>query len=131
MATVHREAIIEAAPDDVWGAVRDVGAVHVRLAPGFVVDTRVRDGVREVTFANGATVTETIVTIDDTARRLVYSASGGMSSHHNSSIQVFPGEDGHARLVWITDLLPDSVAEPVSRMVDQGCATMKATLEKR
>ena len=36
MASIRREIVIEARPADVWDAIRDVGAVHTRLAPGFV-----------------------------------------------------------------------------------------------
>src|SRR5882762_30789 len=39
MASIRKEIVIEASPKRVWDAVRDVGAVHERLAPGFVVDT--------------------------------------------------------------------------------------------
>jgi hypothetical protein len=56
----------------VWEAVRDVGAVHTRLAPGFVVDTRLEADTRVVTFANGLVARELIVDIDDDARRLVF-----------------------------------------------------------
>ena len=31
--------MVEADPKEVWNAIRDVGAVHTRLAPGFLVDT--------------------------------------------------------------------------------------------
>ena len=71
MPTIHKEITIEAAPDTVWAAVRDVGAVHERLVPGLVVATTLDGDVRPVTFANGMTVREQIVTIDAGARRLV------------------------------------------------------------
>ena len=41
MATVRREIVTRAHPDQVWQAVRDIGALHTRLVPGFVVDTTV------------------------------------------------------------------------------------------
>ncbi len=34
MASIHQEIVIEASPEHVWDAVRDVGAIHERLAPG-------------------------------------------------------------------------------------------------
>ena len=46
MATLHHEITIDARAEDVWDAVRDVGALHTRLVPGFVVDTRLEAGVR-------------------------------------------------------------------------------------
>ncbi|MGW1554610.1 SRPBCC family protein [Streptomyces sp. NPDC002346] len=65
MATVHRDVLIDAGPEEVWAAIRDWGEVHHRLAPGFVVDTRVEGDVRVVTFADGTVVRELIVSLDD------------------------------------------------------------------
>lgn len=42
MATIRKEIPITASADKVWDVIRDVGAIHIRLAPGFVVDTRWR-----------------------------------------------------------------------------------------
>jgi carbon monoxide dehydrogenase subunit G len=130
MATIHKEITIEAAPDAVWAAVRDVGAVHERLVPGLVVGTTLDGDVRTVTFANGMVVREQIVTIDDSARRLVYAASGGKTTHHNASLQVLAEGPRRTRLVWITDLLPADAVPPVAALVEQGAAIMKATLER-
>jgi hypothetical protein len=47
MASIRKGIVIEAPAETVWAAVRDVGAVHERLAPGFVVDTRLEDGARD------------------------------------------------------------------------------------
>ena len=46
LAPIHREIAIEAPPERVWDAVRDVAAIHGRLAPGFVTDTKIEDGER-------------------------------------------------------------------------------------
>lgn len=128
MATIHKEIVIDAAPDQVWDAVRDVGAVHRRLVPGLVVDTALNDGVRTVTFANGRVVRERVVTIDDASRRFVYAATGGRATHHISSLQVLAEEGGRTRLVWITDMLPDEVAGVINALVEQGSRIMQATL---
>jgi hypothetical protein len=40
MASIRKEIVTAAKPQAVWDAVRDVGALHTRLVPGFVVDTR-------------------------------------------------------------------------------------------
>ena len=130
MATIHKEIVIAAPPERVWAAVRDVGAPHERLTPGLVVATRLEDGARVVSFANGLVVRELIVTLDDQARRFVYAATGGRATHHNSSIQLFAEPGGGSRLVWITDLLPDEVAGPVGALVEQGAQLMKQTLER-
>jgi hypothetical protein len=74
MASIRREILVEARPEHVWAAVRDVGALHRRLVPGFVVDTRLETGARVVTFGNGMVIRELIVDLDDGARRLAWSA---------------------------------------------------------
>ncbi len=130
MPSISKEVLIDAHPDEVWAAVRDVGAVHQRLAEGFVVDTRLDGDARVVTFANGLVVRELIVDVDDTARRLAYAAVGGRAAHHNASMQVFADGQGRTRLVWITDVLPNEVAGPIGALVEQGARAMKQTLER-
>jgi hypothetical protein len=90
MATIRQEMILRTDPAKVWDAVRDVGAIHTRLAPDFVRNVEMAGDARIVTFANGRIVREEIVTLDDAARRLVWSAVGTQMTHHNGSIQVFP-----------------------------------------
>ncbi|HLN07409.1 MAG TPA: SRPBCC family protein, partial [Xanthobacteraceae bacterium] len=83
MASIRKEILTNARVEDVWAAISDIGALHTRLVPGFVVNTRVEAGARTVTFGNGMEVRELIVDLDDDARRLVWSAVGGRLSHHN------------------------------------------------
>jgi hypothetical protein len=131
MATIRKEILINASADKVWDVVRDIGAIHTRFAPGFVVDTRLEEGgaARIVTFANGTIARELIVTLDNDARRLAYAVVGGRASHHNASFQVFATPEGDASLVWITDVLPDSVAPAFTGMIEGGATVIKRTLE--
>jgi hypothetical protein len=129
MASIHKEVVVDALPEAVWSAIRDVGAIHTRLARQFVLDTRLEEDIRVVTFAGGTAVRERIVDLDDRARRLAYSVVEGKPTHHNASIQVFPGGTGRSRIVWIADLLPNEIAEFIGGMMEQGCAAMKKTLE--
>jgi hypothetical protein len=129
MATIHEEITVPARPEEVWSALRDVGAIHTRLAPGFVVDTRLEEGARVVTFGNGMVAREVIVTIDDGARRLVWSVVGGPMTHHNASAQVLADGAG-SRFVWIADILPDELAPAVGAMIRQGLAAVKRTFER-
>ena len=89
MASIRKEVPLEVSAEHVWSVVRDIGALHTRLVPGFVVDTRLEADARVVTFGNGMVVRELIVDLDDGARRLAWSARGGRLSHHNASVQVF------------------------------------------
>jgi len=129
MASIRKELNVNASADHVWAAVRDIGQVHTRLAREFVIDTRLDGDSRLVTFANGEVVRERIVDIDDRARRLAYAVVDWRTTHHNASFQVMPDGDGRSRLTWITDLLPDSLADLVGGFVDQGCVAIKRTLE--
>jgi carbon monoxide dehydrogenase subunit G len=128
MATIRQEMILRTDPAKVWDAVRDVGAIHTRLAPDFVSNVEIDGDARIVTFANGRIVREEIVTVDDPARRLVWSAVGTQMTHHNGSIQVF-SEDGGCRLVWIADILPNALSDYISGMMQQGLEAMKKKLE--
>ena len=130
MASIHKEVLIDAPADRIWDALRDVGAIHTRLARDFVTDTRLEGDTRDVTFSNGAVVHERIVDLDDRVRRIAYAAVGGRFTHHSASIQVFPDGDSRSRVVWIADLLPNDLAGLVGGMMEQGCAAMKRTLEQ-
>jgi carbon monoxide dehydrogenase subunit G len=130
MASIRREVQIDARPETAWAALRDVGALHHRLVPGFVVDTKLEEGARVVTFGNGVVVRELIVDVDDQARRVAWSAVGGSMTHHNASAQVFPEGNGRCRFVWIADLLPNEVAPAIAAMIEQGIAVIKQTLER-
>jgi carbon monoxide dehydrogenase subunit G len=129
MASIRKEILINASPEHVWDAMRDVGKIHERLVPGFVTDCKLEEGARIVTFGNGMTVRELIVDVDESARRVVWSAVGGRLTHHNASTQVF-AEGGYTRLVWIADLLPNELAGAIEAMIEQGINTMKKTLER-
>jgi len=129
MASIYREAHIRARPEQVWDALRDVGALHTRLAPGFVVDTQMDGDARVVSFANGMVVRELIVDVDDSTRRVAWAAVGGRIVHHNASAQVVACEDHTCRFIWIADLLPNELAPTVTAMIEAGLAAVKKTHE--
>lgn len=130
MASIRREVHIDARPETAWDALRDVGALHERLVPGFVTDTKLEDGARVVTFGNGMVARELIVDVDDAARRVAWSVVGSeLMTHHNASAQVFPDGAG-CRFVWIADLLPDAAAPTIAAMIEQGLAVIRQTLER-
>jgi len=130
MATIYKEILVNATPQFVWDAIKDVGSVHTRLAHGFVTDTVLDGDVRTVTFANGFVVKERIVTVGDQHRRLAYTAVEGRASHHNAYFQVFAESNDRSRILWVTDLLPDEMLEPIEQMVELGSAAIKQTLER-
>jgi len=129
MASVHREIVIRRSPVEVWDALADVGALHTRLAPGFVTECRLEPGARVVTFANGMVARELIVDVDAERRRVAWSVVGGRLSHHNASAQLFNEPGGGTRFVWIADFLPDEHAAAIAAMIDAGLAAMKRHLD--
>jgi hypothetical protein len=133
MATIRKEIALDARHADVWEALRDFHAVHERLAPGFVVDSRPDgDTARVVTFFNGAVAREVLVGIDERAHRLAYHIPEGLPgcTHHSASAEVLPDGPG-CRFVWVTDVLPDELADAIEPMMEMGAGALKATLEDR
>lgn len=129
MLSIHHEIALAVPPEVVWDAVRDVGALHSRLVPGFVTATEMLDGqtpTRRVTFANGAVLDEVIVDLDDERRRLVWSIVS--VEHHNGVLQVHEAEGG-SRVTWTADLLPAATAEHFAPLMAAGLARMKEHLE--
>ncbi|MGH2831283.1 MAG: SRPBCC family protein, partial [Solirubrobacteraceae bacterium] len=107
MARIHHEVLIDAEPEQVWDALRDWGALHERLVPGFVVDTQLDEGDRIVTFGNGTVVREALLDCDDQDRRLAWTIVDGPYSHHTGCAQVFAAGTGRTRFVWIAYVLPE------------------------
>ena len=124
MASIHKNIPIDASPDRVWTAVRDFGAVH-RLAPGFVVDTKLEDGARIVTFANGTIAREVLVDCDETRRRLAYAIVGERVTHYSAAVQVFDAGPGRSRVSWIVDVLPNDIAPYIGAQMDLGVLAMQ------
>jgi carbon monoxide dehydrogenase subunit G len=128
MAAETVEILTKAKPDRVWDAIRDIGALHTRLVPGFVLDTRLELGARVVTFNNGMIVREPIIAVDDERRRLVWSAEDAGLSHYNAAVQVFPAHEG-SRVVWVADFLPHEEKSRVQRLMKEGISFLKTKMD--
>jgi hypothetical protein len=128
MATIRKEFRLSRGASQVWDVFRDVGAVHTRLAPGFVADTKLEEGARIVTFANGMVARELLVSIDEPSRRLAYAIKDSPNlAHHNASFQVCEEGTG-SRVVWIADVLPDAAEGPIGGMMEAGVEAMRRAL---
>jgi len=130
MASIHKDIIIDAAPAEVWDAVRDFGALHTRLVPGFVLDTKLDGEARIVTFSNGTSARELLVDCDDARRRLVYAVISERIKQHSASVQVTAEADGRSRLSWIVDVLPHEIAPYMNAQMDQAALAMQKALGK-
>jgi len=128
MASLHKDIPLDAHPDDVWSAVRDFGALHTRLVPGFVTDCRLDGEARIVSFANGSVARELLVDCDDARRRLVYAVVSERVKQHSASVQVFADGEASCRLTWIVDVLPHEIAPYIDAQMDQAALAMQEAL---
>jgi hypothetical protein len=130
MASIHKDIPLDARPEDVWAAVRDYGAVHRRVAPGFVTDCKLDGDSRIVSFANGNVAQELLVTMDDARMRLVYAVVSERVKQHSASIQVFADGDNRSRMVWIADVLPNEIGPYIDGQMDLGAAAMQKNFRR-
>lgn len=129
MASLRKEISVAASSEVVWDALRDVGALHTRLAPGFVTETRLEPGARIVSFGNGQTIREWIVDVNERERRVVWAVTDEPFQHYNGAAQVFSDGPTRCRFVWVADLLPDELADHVANMMEEGLRVIKKTME--
>jgi hypothetical protein len=129
MASMFKEIVIDAPAEEIWSAVRDVGALHTRLVPGFVTDCKLEGETRVVTFGNGATLREPILSVDDARKRMAWTVEGDFARHYNAVMHVI-AQGAKTRVTWTSDFLPHGLGEQMGPMQDQGLATMKAHFER-
>lgn len=128
MASIRKQIHIDVPPDQAWSALSDVGALHTRLVPGFVTDTQLAGNSRQVTFGDGTTVREDIVSVDATRKRVAWAIVGQQFHHYQGAARV--AAEGHGCLfIWTADVLPDEFAPKVDAMMSAGLAVIKETLE--
>ena len=125
MASIHKDIPIDAPADHVWDALRDFGALHTRLVPGFVIDTKLEGDARIVSFANGTVARELLVDCDDARQRLVYAVISERVKQHSASVQVIADGEARSRLVWTVDVLPHDIAPYIDTQMDHAAAAMQ------
>jgi hypothetical protein len=129
MASIYKEVALDARADDVWDAVRDFGAVHRRVAPGFLLDAKLDGDARIVTFSNGTVAREVLVTCDDTRKRLVYAVVSERVKQHSASIQIVADGD-RSRMIWIADVLPNEIAPYIDGQMELGTDAIRKTFTR-
>src|ERR1700749_4393738 len=130
MASIHKDIPIDAPAHEVWDAVRDFGALHTRLVPGFVLDTKLDGDVRIVTFANGTVAREQLVGSDDARQRPAYTIARVRVKKHSASVQIVADGEANCRMLWTTDVLPHEIAPYISGQMDQGAAAVQRAFAK-
>ena len=131
MASIHKEFLIDAPADEVWDAIADFGALHTRLVPGFVTDTKLDGDTRIVTFANGAVAREILVDCDAGRRRLAYAIVSERLTQHSASVQVIADGATRCRAIWVADVLPHEIAPYMDGQMDLGAAAMQAAFRRK
>ena len=130
MASIHKDIPVNAPAHEVWDAVRDFGAPHTRLVPGFVVDARLEGEARIVNFANGTVARELLVDCDDTRRRLVYAVVSERVKQHSASVLVVADGEACCRLLWTVDVLPHEIAPYMDGQMNLAASAMRNAFEK-
>ena len=128
MSSIVKSVQIEVDPDTAWEALRDFGALHVRLARGFVTDCRREGDDRVITFVTGVTLRERLVAIDEERRTLAYTIVDGPYEHHHGVARV-EAHNGGTLFEWTNYVLPEATAEPTATAMDAGLVAIKKTLE--
>jgi carbon monoxide dehydrogenase subunit G len=129
MATIYRELDLDADADEAWRRMADVKAVNKLI--DFLGAVTIDGDRRSCALGEQGELNELIVTVDNDRRRLVYSIreSPFNFAHHSASWQVTPDGD-RSRLVWITDLKPDSVAPEFEKVIDQAADSIQRNLSR-
>jgi hypothetical protein len=130
MASIHKDIAIQAPAHEVWDAVRDFGALHTRLVPGFVLDTKLEGEARIVAFANGTVARELLIDCDDARRRLAYAIISERMKHYGASVEVVADGDTNSRVIWTVDVLPHEIAPYIGGQMDQGVIAMQKALRR-
>ena len=130
MASIHKDIALAAPAPDVWDAVRDFGALHTRLVPDFVLDTRLDGDARIVSFVNGTVARELLVDCDDARCRLVYAVISERVKQHSASVQVIADGKARCRLVWIVDVLPHEIAPYMNGQMDLAAVAMRKAFDR-
>jgi fructose-1,6-bisphosphatase/sedoheptulose 1,7-bisphosphatase-like protein len=130
MASIHKDIAIQAPAHEVWDAVRDFGALHTRLVPGFVLDTKLEGEARIVAFANGTVARELLIDCDDARRRLAYAIISERMKHYGASVEVVADGDTNSRVICTVDVLPHEIAPYIGGQMDQGVLAMQKALRR-
>jgi len=129
MASIRKEIVIDTGIEPAWDALRRVSEPHTLFAP-VLTTAEIADDVRTVHFANGMTVHERILDVDDECRRVAYAVLDGPGlTYHHASMQVDIAGPGRCVFVWTTDFLPAEAESSLQPLIDQGAEALKRNLE--
>ncbi len=127
MTTIHKVITVDAQLETVWKNIADVGGISNLI--GFLSNSVLDGNARTCTLAEGGTLKEKIVTIDENRKRIVYSITESPLNmeFHVAIMEVKPCDNG-TEVSWTVDLLPDDASTHMTPMLDAACADMETTL---
>ena len=126
MGTGKASIDIDGSADEVWALVGDFGGIGV-WQPG-IESVRV-EGEDRILDTMGMTITERLVSRDDTARALTYAIVDGVPvESHQATVTVTPSGTG-SHVTWVVDATPDEMADLMGGVYQQTLASLKAHAE--
>ncbi|MGD0312689.1 MAG: SRPBCC family protein [Acidimicrobiales bacterium] len=126
MATGTASIDIDAPAEQVWAVVGDFGGIGSWM-PG-IESCRV-DGELRIIETMGMTISERMVSKDDTGRTLAYTiADGAPVESHQAVITVIPRGAG-AQVTWDVDATPDEMADLMAAVYQQALDALKVHIE--
>jgi hypothetical protein len=130
MASIHKDVTVDVGVEEAWAALRQVGDAHKLFAP-VLADSQLDGEIRTVRFANGLVLREHVLDVDESRRRVAYTAldGPGMTFHH-ASMQVADAGPGRCRFIWITDFLPADAVGALTPLIEAGAGALKRNLER-
>ena len=117
---------INGSADDVWALVGDFGGIAGWM-PG--MESCRLDGDDRILDTMGMTITDRLVSKDDTARVLVYSIIDGVPiESHQGTITVTPAGDT-THVTWDVDATPDEMADLMTTVYQGALDELKKRIE--
>jgi len=124
MATIYGSVTLDLSVDDLWAMIADVGGLSALL--DVIQESSASGDQRSCTLADGASLRETIVGVDEENRRVAYTITESPFplEHHAASMQALEARDGKSTFLWITDLKPDGLADSFRQLIDGELASL-------
>ncbi|ROO87455.1 polyketide cyclase/dehydrase/lipid transport protein [Actinocorallia herbida] len=111
MGSIHRSAHLDVTADEAWDFLDRYTRSEVHVFSMCRAE-RQEGEYRVVTLHDGTELWERNVTVDPERRRATYTVPGlNGAEHHHAEMRIEAEANGRTRLIWVTDLLPDHLAE--------------------
>ena len=109
-----------------WALVGDFGGIAGWM-PG--MESCRLEGDNRILDTMGMTITEKLVSRDDTARAITYAIVDGVPvESHEATITVTPAGAG-SHVTWVVDAAPDEMADLMQTIYQQSLEALKAHVE--